>query len=53
VREADPDVDWELITEYLLAPLTADTFLYCQRIRGFGLERMVEAFEELVDRVLP
>jgi AcrR family transcriptional regulator len=53
VREADPDVDWELLTEFLLAPLSADTFLYCERVRGFGLERMVAAFEDLVDRVLP
>jgi AcrR family transcriptional regulator len=53
VREADQELDRELITEYLLPPLTADTFLYCHRIRGFDLERMVAAFEDLVDRVLP
>jgi AcrR family transcriptional regulator len=53
VREADPDVDGELLTEFLLAPLTADTFLYCRRFRGFDIERIVAAFEDLVDRVLP
>jgi hypothetical protein len=53
VREADTSVDWELLTEFLLAPLSADTFLYCERVRGFDLERMVAAFEDLVDRVLP
>jgi AcrR family transcriptional regulator len=53
VREADPGCDWELVTEFLLAPLTADTFVYCRRFRGFDMERMVSAFEELVDRVVP
>jgi hypothetical protein len=53
VREADPDADWELVTEFLLAPLSADTFLYCRNVRGFGVERLIAAFEDLVDRVLP
>jgi AcrR family transcriptional regulator len=53
VRDADPGCDWELLTEFLLAPLTADTFLYSRRARGFELARIVAAFEELVDRVLP
>jgi AcrR family transcriptional regulator len=53
VREADPDCDWELLTEFLVAPLTADTFLYCRHARGFDLDRIVAAFEELVDRVVP
>jgi AcrR family transcriptional regulator len=53
VREADPDADWELVTEFLLAPLAADSFLYCRKVRSFGLERLVAAFEALVERVLP
>ena len=53
VRDADPGCDWELLTEFLLAPLTADTFLYSRRARGFELARIVAAFEDLVDRVLP
>jgi AcrR family transcriptional regulator len=53
VRNADPDADWELVTEFLLAPLGADTFVYCRNVRGFGVERLVAAFEDLVDRVLP
>jgi AcrR family transcriptional regulator len=53
VREADPDVDWELVTEFFLAQLAADSFLYCRKVRGFEHERVVAAFEELVDRVLP
>ena len=53
VREADPDVDAELLTEFLLAPLTADMFLYCCRVRGFDVERMVAGFEDLVDRLVP
>jgi AcrR family transcriptional regulator len=53
LREADPYADWELLTEFLLAPLSADTFMYWRRVRGFDLERMVAAFEDLVDRVMP
>jgi AcrR family transcriptional regulator len=53
VLEADPGCDWELLTEFLLAPLTADTFLYSRRARGFELDRIVAAYEDLVDRVLP
>jgi AcrR family transcriptional regulator len=53
VREADPDCDWELLTEFLVAPLTADTFVYSRRARGFELDRIVAAYEDLVDRVLP
>jgi AcrR family transcriptional regulator len=53
LREADPGCDADLLTEFLLAPLSADTFLYCRRVRDFDLERLVAAFEDLVDRVLP
>jgi AcrR family transcriptional regulator len=53
VREADPYCDWELVTEFLLAPFAADAFLYSRRVRGFDVERIVAAFEDLVDRVLP
>jgi AcrR family transcriptional regulator len=53
VREADPTADWELVTEFLLAPLAADSFLYCRRVRGFGVERMVAAFDDMVERLLP
>ena len=53
VREADPTADWELVTEFLLAPLAADAFLYCRRVRGFDVERMAAAFDDVVDRVLP
>ena len=53
VREADPAADWELVTEFLLAPLAADAFLYCRRVRGFDVERMTAAFDDVVDRVLP
>jgi AcrR family transcriptional regulator len=51
VGEADPAADGELVTEFLLAPLAADSFMYYRRIRGFEMERIVAAFEELVDRV--
>jgi AcrR family transcriptional regulator len=53
VREADPDCDWELLTEFLIAPFVADSFLYARRVRGFDVERIVAAFDELVDRLLP
>ena len=53
VREAEPDCDWELVTEFLLAPLAADSFVYYRTVRGFGVGRIVAAFEELVDRVVP
>jgi AcrR family transcriptional regulator len=53
VREADPNCDWELLTEFLLAPFAADTFLYARRVRGVELDRLVAAFEDLVDRVVP
>ena len=41
------------MTEFLLAPLGADSYLYCRRVRGFDVERMVSAFDDLVERVLP
>ncbi len=53
VREADPDADWELLAEFLLAPLAADTFKYSREVRGMDIERIVAAFEDLVDRVVP
>jgi AcrR family transcriptional regulator len=53
VREADQDADWELLSDMLLAPLGSDSFLYWRRQRGFSVERILAAFETLVDRLLP
>jgi AcrR family transcriptional regulator len=53
LREADPDTDWELLAEFLLAPLSADSFKYCREVRGMEIERIIAAFEDLVDRVVP
>jgi AcrR family transcriptional regulator len=53
IREADPDADAELIADILLAPLTADAFLYWRRVRGFDIERIASAYDMLVERLLP
>jgi AcrR family transcriptional regulator len=53
VREADPEADWELTTDVLLAPLAADMFLYWRFVRELEIERIQAAFDMLVDRLLP
>jgi AcrR family transcriptional regulator len=53
VREADPELDWELTTDILLAPLAADVFVYWRFFREFELERIQAEFDLLVDRLLP
>jgi len=53
VREADPDADWEMVTDLLLAPLAAGSFLYWRQQRDFSVERILAAYETVVDRVLP
>jgi AcrR family transcriptional regulator len=53
VREADPDSDWEVLTDMLLAPLGAASFLFWRRQRGFSVERILAGYETVVDRVLP
>jgi len=53
VREADPDADWEMLTDILLAPFSGAAFLYWRRERGFSVERILATFETMVDRVLP
>src|SRR5829696_6518975 len=52
LREADPELDAEPLADILLAPLAADTFLYFRRVRQFDHERLVAAFDALVDRLL-
>jgi hypothetical protein len=52
IREADPHADAEVLTDFLLAPLSADTYLYLCRDRELDPARLVEAYERLVDRLL-
>jgi AcrR family transcriptional regulator len=53
IREADPDADWEVLADILLAPLATDAFFYWRTVRGHHPERIAAAFETLVDRLLP
>ena len=53
IREADPDADWELLADILLAPLSSDAFFYWCRVREQMIERVAAAFDVLVDRLLP
>jgi AcrR family transcriptional regulator len=53
VREAAPELDDEYLAEALLAPLTAETFLYLRKGRDLPLERIEAGYEQLVRRLLP
>ena len=53
IREADPDADWEVLADILLAALATDAFFYWNRIREHRVERIAAAFDLLVDRLLP
>jgi AcrR family transcriptional regulator len=53
IREADPDADWEILADILLAPLATDAFFYWCTIRQHDVERIAAAFDRLVDRLLP
>jgi AcrR family transcriptional regulator len=53
VREADSDVDWEMLADILLAPLATDAFFYWCTVREHDVERVARAFDTLVDRLLP
>jgi len=52
IREADPEADWEVLADILLAALASDAFFYWNRIREHELERIAAAFDMLVDRLL-
>ena len=51
VREADPDADWEFITDTLLASLAASHLRYLRR-RGMSEERLVAGWADVVRRLL-
>ena len=53
IREADPGVDSELLADVLLACLATDSFFYWCRLQEQGIERIADAFDVLVDRMLP
>jgi AcrR family transcriptional regulator len=53
VREAAPELDDEYLAEALLAPLTAETFLYLRKGRDLPLRRIEAGYEQLVRRLLP
>src|SRR6266480_4648528 len=53
LREADPGCDAELLADYLLATLSAQQFLYLRELRGIPLERLKQAWSDLVARALP
>jgi hypothetical protein len=53
IQEADPDADWEMLADLLLAPLAAESFLYWCRVREQTPERLLAAFDLVVDRLLP
>jgi AcrR family transcriptional regulator len=53
VRQADPRLDAEYVSESLLAPLGADLFLYLRRVRGMDLARIAAGYEQLVRALVP
>jgi AcrR family transcriptional regulator len=53
LRAADPGCDAEVLTETLLAALSADLFVYLRVVREMPLERMKAGWAELVRRSVP
>jgi AcrR family transcriptional regulator len=53
VREADPSLDWEIVTDILLSPFATDSFVYWRSLGGVEAERILATFDLLVDRLLP
>ena len=51
-READPRADADYLADALLAPLTAEVFLYMRRVRELPLGRMVAGWERIVEGAL-
>ena len=52
VREADPALDAEYVTEALLAPLAADVYTYQRRRVGLDFERVCAGYQQLAERLL-
>jgi AcrR family transcriptional regulator len=53
VRESAPELDDEYLAEALLAPLSAETFLYLRKGRDLPLTRIEAGYEQLVRQLLP
>ena len=53
IREADPLADWELLTDVVLAPLSAESFVYWCRQRELETARILDVFDALIERLLP
>jgi AcrR family transcriptional regulator len=53
VREADPSLDWEFVGDVLLSPLGTDCFFYWRSLGELDVERILDAYDTLVDRLLP
>jgi AcrR family transcriptional regulator len=52
VRDCDPTVDADYLTEALLAPLAADVFTYQRQVLRMDLDRIVAGYTQLVQRLL-
>ena len=52
VREAAPDVDWEYLTDVLLAALGAEHLAYLRRVREMDQARVAAGWAELARRLL-
>ncbi len=52
LREADTDLDVEVLADVLLAAASAEMFVQLRRGRALSLARLQTAWEELVDRLL-
>ncbi len=52
LQEADPRVQPELLADLLLASLTAESFVYWRRVRGYEPEQILAAFDAVVDGIL-
>src|SRR4051812_45496226 len=50
--EADPALDADAIADFLLAPLRADLITHLHDARGMEIERIADAWEALVRRVV-
>jgi AcrR family transcriptional regulator len=53
VREADPLADAEIFTDILLSPLATDAYVFWCLVREIDVERVLAAYDVLVDRLLP
>jgi AcrR family transcriptional regulator len=53
LREADPECDAEVLADSLMAAFGAELFVHLRAVRGVPLERLKDAWRELVRRTVP